>query len=278
MNERMTNFHYEIAADCRDMAEVKCLVEHLDTTFDAEGELLFFGSRNVIKRYRLGDAAFLMGKGVVVKRFGSKNFFQQLAYSCGGQSKARRAFCNGQKLLEIGCDTPFPVAYAERRRGMWLECCYYISAFTDAVSVRQALEVEFNRSLAQAFARFIARLHEAGVVHHDLNFSNVLYRQQGSAYAISVIDINRMTISHPASLSLKDCKDDFVRWTDRWDLFEFVMREYAQARGLDVNSFVQEAFSMKRQHNKAWRRRKGFTRKLKNFANKFISFRVCHSD
>jgi hypothetical protein len=100
-------------------------------------------------------------------------------------------------------------------------------------------------------------------VHHDLNFSNVLYRQEGGENIISVIDINRMTIKRSGRLALEECKDDFVKWTDRKDLFEYVMREYAKARGLDEDAFFATVAQMKRTHDKAWRRRKKFTAALK---------------
>jgi len=235
--------------------------ENLEQLFDREGEILFSGSRNIIKRFTIGTDA--EKTDVVVKCFNTRNLFQKITYSFFVPSKARRAFTNGIELERIGCGTPLPIAYVETKKNGWLQKCYYVTTYTDDISVRQALDVEFDKPLAKAFALFIAKLHEHAIVHHDLNFSNVLYRQESGENIISVIDINRMTIKRSGQLAIKECKDDFVRWTDRKDLFEYVMREYAKARGLDENLFLAAAMKMKHAHDKAWRRRKMITGKLK---------------
>ena len=239
---------------------------HLPQRFEAGGEVIFSGKRNVIKTFCIDDEEEVLSN-VVVKRFRARNIFQQLAYSSFWASKAKRAFHNGIRLTMMDGDaTPLPIAYAEDYRCGLLRQCYYITAYTDAPSVREQLEGQpFNRALAKAFAQFIARLHKGGMVHHDLNFSNVLYREvtQGDRvqYSISVIDINRMTMHE--NLTIEDCKDDFVRWTDDMELFNYVMEEYAKARMLDTEIFKHQAMMMKRQHNKEWARRKGFLRKIK---------------
>ena len=236
----------------------------LPETFDRQGETIFEGSRNTIKWYCVNDSDEVLKK-VVVKRFRARNIFQQLAYSSFRKSKAQRAYENGLALIGIDkvC-TPYPIAYVEERSCGLLTYCYYLTAFTDASSVRSELEIQpFNRPLAKAFALFIASLHNRGIVHHDLNFSNVLFTEENGEYHISVIDINRMTV-HPVGelqggTSLHLCKDDFVRWTDDMQLFDYVMHEYAQARQLNEETFLVKAHEMKRKHNLAWKRRKTLT-------------------
>lgn len=234
----------------------------LPQRFEEGGTMIFSGSRNVIKSFSVDpDCAVL--RNVVVKRFRPRNIFQLLAYSTFWQSKAKRAYHNGRHLTRL-CEhsTPYPIAYAEERHNGLMGRCYYLTPCTEAQSVAPLLNVaDYNRALAKAFARFIAMLHEGGIVHHDLNFSNVLYTEDKGQYDISVIDINRMTVSN--HLTLADCKDDFVRWTDDMQLFEHVMREYARARKLDEETFLSQALAMKQQHDKAWKRRKDFTHKIK---------------
>lgn len=236
-------------------------IAHLPQRFEAEGEVIFSGKRNIIKTFCI-EAEDEVLSNVVVKKFRARNIFQQLAYSTFWASKAKRAYHNGLRLVKMGeGSTPFPIAFVEDYGCGILHQCYYITDFTDAPSVREQLETQpFNRPLAKAFAHFIARLHKNGLVHHDLNFSNVLYKEETKGdevhYNISVIDINRLT-SHE-NLTIDDCKDDFVRWTDDMQLFTFVMEEYAKARQLDIEIFKHQALMMKRQHNKDWARRKGF--------------------
>jgi tRNA A-37 threonylcarbamoyl transferase component Bud32 len=236
-------------------------IARLPQRFEAEGEVIFSGKRNIIKTFCI-DAEDEVLSNVVVKKFRARNIFQQLAYSTFWASKAKRAYHNGLRLVKMDeGSTPFPIAFVEDYGCGILHQCYYITDFTDAPSVREQLETQpFNRPLAKAFAHFIARLHKNGLVHHDLNFSNVLYKEETKGdevhYHISVIDINRLT-SHD-NLTIDDCKDDFVRWTDDMQLFTFVMEEYAKTRQLDIEIFKHQALMMKRQHNKDWARRKGF--------------------
>ena len=281
---------YQINEQYAAMQEVQDFVTHLPALFEAEGKQLFANGRNVLKVFEVVKGHPVLGK-VVVKRFHARNIFQTIAYSTFTTSKAQRAFYNGLKLLECGLSTPEPIAYVEERNGGILRYCYYLTAFTEAKSVRTALDVDFNKPMAKSFAQFIAQLHQHGLVHHDLNFDNVLYQETSnlkpptsnlqsqssnlqsqtsnlkpptSNLIISVIDINRLTI-HPANqLTLADCKDDFVRWTDRKDLLKYVVEEYAKARGLDLPSTLDEVMRLKAIHDRNWHRRKNLTHKLKH--------------
>ncbi len=254
----MAHCRYHIHEKYRHDIAVQSFVNNVDRDFGEKGDLLFSGARNTIKRFNLAGEQRL-----VVKCFRSKNWLQQFAYSFLIRSKAQRAFYNGLKLEEIGCGTPQPIAYVEQRWCGWLQRCYYITAYTSDPSVRKALEEDFNHPLADAFAQFVARLHDNGVVHHDLNFSNVLYHEEGEKYHISVIDINRMTVKTHGRLSISQCKDDYVRWTNRKDLFDYIMRAYAMARGWSTEPFYKTALAMKEKHDKAWKRRKKLTGRLK---------------
>ena len=263
---------YQINEQYTAMQEVQDFVTHLPALFEAKGKQLFANGRNVLKVFEVVKGHPVLGK-VVVKRFHARNIFQTIAYSTFTTSKAQRAFHNGLKLLECGLSTPEPIAYAEERNGGMLRYCYYLTAFTEAKSVRTALDVDFNKPLAKSFAQFIAQLHQHGLVHHDLNFDNVLYQENQSTlnskpstlnYHISVIDINRLTI-HPANqLTLADCKDDFVRWTDRKDLLQYVVEEYAKERGLNEQETLEEVMRLKAIHDRNWHRRKKLTHKLKH--------------
>lgn len=255
---------YEINDKYATIQEVQDFVKHLDTLFEADGEKIFANSRNVLKTFVVKKGHAVLEK-VVVKRFHARNIFQTIAYSTFAESKAKRAFRNGLMLCQCGLSTPEPLAYVEERSGGFLRYCYYITAFTNAQSVRTALDVDFNKPMARCFAQFIAGLHQHGMVHHDLNFDNVLYKESATnVYEISVIDINRLTYKHPEQLTLSECKDDFVRWTDRKDLLRYVIEEYAKARRLDPQATLHEVLHMKAVHDRNWHRRKNFTRKFKS--------------
>lgn len=264
----MKNIRYEISPNLSADKTLTDFVSRLDDIFQSDGETVFAGSRNVIKRFHL-SCADASCRDVVVKKFGKKNIFHQFIYSFFRRSKAERAFRNGLKLIGNGCSTPCPIAFVERRCCLWLESCYYVTSYTEATSIGQFFVGDFDRQLAQAFARFMAKLHTGGIVHHDLNGSNVLFERTDSGCEISVIDINRMTSKPPQELTLADCKDDFVRWGSSEDsVYPFVMREYALARGLAVDDFMATVGRMKAQHDSAWRRRKRISRFFKRLVGK----------
>ncbi len=255
---------YEISDKFANVKAVQDFVQNLPTRFETEGELLFANGRNMLKTFVVQEGDPVLGR-VVVKRFHARNTFQTLAYSTFFASKAKRAFRNGMALRQHGFGTPEPIAYVEEQQKGMLRYCYYLTSFTEAQSVRTELDINFNKPMAKAFAQFIAHLHQKGLVHHDLNFDNVLYTGDATkGYEISVIDINRLTIGAANHLTLADCKDDFVRWTDRKDLLRYVVEEYAKERGLDVQKTIDEVLQLKATHDRNWNRRKSFTKKIKN--------------
>ena len=264
----MKTIRYEISPNLLSDNTLSDFVTRLDDVFQSEGETIFNGSRNVIKRFRL-SCADASCRDIVVKKFGRKDIFHQFVYSFFRRSKAERAFRNGLKLVENGCVTPCPIAFVERRCCLWLESCYYVTSYTGATSIGQFFVGDFDRQMARTFAQFMARLHSVGIVHHDLNGSNVLVERTGDDCVISVIDINRMTSKPPQKLTLADCKDDYVRWGSSEDsVYPFVMREYALARGFNVDDFMAAVMRMKSQHDRSWQCRKRISRFFKHLVGK----------
>lgn len=227
-------------------------IQDIDSTFRDGGTIISKNNRNTIKRYLVnkhGNKLF----DIVVKQSRPKSFYHKIIYGIFAKSKSRRSYENAHILVAAGCVTPEPISFVEIRHGYLLQSCYYISAYTDAVSVRTELEEKANYQLANSFAHFIAHLHNNGIVHHDLNLSNVLYNKTDNKYEISVIDINRMTHRKAKNLNILQCYDDFVRWTDNKNLYIFVMEEYAYTRGIPVHEFIRQSLVIKRIHNFIWK-------------------------
>lgn len=248
MHKKITiNDKYRLDKALRDFAD------GLPETFDC-GELLF-NKRNVIRRFVLDSDDM---PEIVVKRYRRLGGIKKLIYSFFRTTKASRAFTNGIELLSRGIDTPEPLAFIEISRAGLTEDCYFISRPTEFDAIRGPLNDAdtFDRPLAAAFAAFAARLHKAGVLHHDLNSTNTLYRiMPDGGYSFTVIDTNRMdfTDGYPR---LNDCINNIVRFTRRLDLFEYVARSYAETRGLDADAFAADAIKAKHRFDNARRRRK----------------------
>ena len=245
-----------------DSKSLQDYIEKLPAAF-LEGGTLLWGGRNKIKSYAVEPA--LADGVIVVKRFKRPNAIQALGYLFRAH-KARKAYLNGMQLVERGVQTPVPVACVEIKNGPWLQDAYYICGATSLPCIEgQTDRDDWNKELASAFAKYAATLHNRGVLHHDLNDTNVLYSAAADGgYDFTVIDINRMAFyADGAQIPVKECIENLTRFTGRIDLFEYVARVYAEARGLDVEPFAQKAVAQKLRHDRNWYRRKRFGRIFK---------------
>lgn len=242
---------------------VRAFVSRLPQYFDNEGDTLY-AERNVIKSFVVNPADEVLRR-VVVKRYKRPNFLQRVVYSFFRASKARRAFWNAAELRARGIDTPQEIAFVEERRWGLLTYGYLVTAYDGAPAIedRLTLPADFDRVMAGDFARFAAVLHTRGILHQDLNCTNVRYHPDGEHYSFSVIDINRMRIS-PAGQVPSDwaCMDNLTRFCGRMDLFKFVAETYASVRHWSMDA-VDEMVRVKRVHDIKWKRRKEILRKIR---------------
>lgn len=188
--------------------------------FDNCGELVFDG-RNKLRRVNI------CGADVVVKRFKPFNAIRRISRRFR-RSKAIRAYYNGLKLMELGIMTPEPLAYIEVRN-WWgaLVDSYYICRYQSL----QALETVFDDDDAlNCFATFAVELHTAGVLHHDLNRTNVCFDPANPA-RFWLIDINRMTFCKP---TIRDRRDNLQRFCSSGPMFEKFTAKYLSEAGLDA--------------------------------------------
>lgn len=260
----MARMKIVISSEYKENEHLMNFVNNILSRFDKEG-IILYDKRNVIKEFAIDSSDNIL-KTAVVKRYKFPNIIQRIVYSFFRATKARRAFNNASELRRRGIDTPREIAYIEQwNRGLF-SYGYYISGSDDAPPIRDRMiePEEFDRTMAANFAAFAARLHEKGILHHDLNSTNVLYHTEGDHYGFSVIDINRMKFFPMGKQpSRKDCFENLTRFTGRMDLFKYVLHHYAKERNWDVESTVKEAVAVKNKHDEAWRRRKEFLRKFK---------------
>lgn len=213
--------------------------------FDTMGEVLYEG-RNTVK----------LISGMVVKRFRRPKIVQAIAYALSS-TKARRAYLNAIEMSRRGISTPESIAYAEESRHGLPGYTYYICTPDDGRPLVLSLgEDHFDKTTARAFAHFCAQLHSRGILHHDLNNTNVLTHEDGH---FSLIDNNRMTfLPEGRQPSLHDCFLNLTRYTGNMELTEYVLRCYLDARGL-APSLLARAMAIKQTHDKAYARRKKIT-------------------
>lgn len=233
-------------------------IANLPSRFDSEGTMLYKG-RNTVKRYDAPD-----GSKWVVKRYKKPSLPQAFIYTFVRKGKAERAFRNAAMFRQRGVSTPHEIAYIEEKDNGLMAYSYYICENTDAHPIAEKLEADdFDHSLADAFARFVARMHVSGAMHKDLNPTNVLYETTADGYEFSVIDINRASFTADGSpCPTANCLNNLTLFTGRMPLFRYVARRYAESRGWP-DSMIQAAVDCKIKHDKRWRRRKDFLKKFK---------------
>jgi len=105
-----------------------------------------------------------------------------------GASRARAEFANLARMRKLGIQAVRPIAWGERRILHCVRSCFLITeAVPDAVSLATFVQtfsrlpllrsrLRVRRELLRSLAREIRRMHEAGFVHHDLFWRNVLVR------------------------------------------------------------------------------------------------------
>ena len=238
-----------------DYQHLKGWVDSLPRHFN-EGTLLYH-SRNEVRQFEIE------GLQIVVKRFKRHNLLKRIIYSFFRQNKARRAFKNASQLRERGFCTPHEIAYIEERCCGLVSQVYYICTCTNAQPIRPRLieQEPFDEALATAYACFVARLHEAGVLHRDLNPTNVLYMEQGGDLKFELIDINRMRF-YSGPVPKAECMENLTLFYWLTPAYRFILNEYARQRGW-TETDIADAIAVKQRHDKAWVRRKRITHPLR---------------
>ena len=237
-----------------DIPDLESTIFQVVSSFESHGKIISQNRRNTIKEYWLADK----GKSIVIKQYRNKGLVKK-AMSLFRSSKARKAFDNGLLLTRHGIRTPQPVAYAEDWANGCLKASYYICRYTEDTNIIPLIErSQPEKKAIKAFAQLLAQLHDNGIVHHDLNLSNLLYHTEKDEMILSVIDINRTSCraDRKPETREKEYIDDLLRFTGRLDIFVSVAYEYARLRNIDAEPFVRRMTVKKIKHDANWTRRK----------------------
>ena len=151
-------------------------------------EVLHTG-RNEVRLYSVA------GVRIVVKSFARISWFNRVIYGFLRPSKAVRAYNHARCLLSLGIDTPVPVAAIDVREGGVLRHSFFVSLYSEyeSLDVLNNYPEQPLEPLLDALADFLFKVHDCGVLHNDLNASNILYRKaDDELYLFQLIDINRL--------------------------------------------------------------------------------------
>lgn len=162
-------------------------IQQIPDGFPYLGDEIYVG-RNDVHLVRFLDCV------LAIKYFKRLTLANRYISATFRKPKARRSYEYSQELISKGITSPEPVAYIHCYKYGMLYKDYYVSLFTHYAPVIEFLNLPIAESARalKALARFIYRVHRAGVFHKDLTTRNILYSYAGHKYDFSLIDNNRM--------------------------------------------------------------------------------------
>lgn len=238
-----------------DYASMKEFIGNFPELFAAgEGEIVD-SRRNVIRLFntQMGDW--------IAKQYKKPVFIQRFIYSFFRKTKASRAFEYSLRLRNLGINCPEPIAYIEEKKVLFTYGYFIYLKCNDPFVYPQLVEKkDYDRDLASAVAGYLAEIHAKGVIHGDMNLTNILYRKDDDHYDFTVIDVNRCKFKR--ELTKADCYKDLRRVSHRRDLYEYIIAKYASLRGWSAGKAVDKAlkyldeFEAKESFKGAWKNMK----------------------
>ena len=142
-------------------------------------------------------------------------------------------------LQQHGIGVPTPVAYySERFLGLFFGRSYYVSLlstlpYTYNDIVNGNLSPSDEEDFLKAIGLTTARLHNAGMIHHDYSRGNLLLGKNAEGKAcVELIDLNRLRFHE---ISMDEGCQNFAERLPATNVQRHTMAEaYAKERGCDV--------------------------------------------
>lgn len=215
-----------------DYAYMRNFIEQLPVLFDKTGKLLHDG-RNKVKLFEVNQ------ESIIVKRYKVPYIFQRIAYTFFRPSKAERAYLYAHLFRERGFNTPHEIAYIRINHYGLFKDSFFVSTVTTDLPLLSALKQRpINKQLINELANYLVRLHQNGILHGDLNLTNILYQKEDKSYEFSLIDINRSKFIESPSFST--CMKDLNRLTHDKELLQFIVSQYAIIRGWNKKHCIEQ--------------------------------------
>jgi len=136
-------------------------------------------------------------RDIVIKEFRTKGIDK--LKSAIISSKASKAWKGGMALFKEGLGTPRPIAYLEKKEGLFLEESFYLSEWVNnaeeiRILFRKLTSDELNR-LVKELSKYLSICHKKGILHRDLSDGNILVKKDSAdKYLFYTIDSNRIRL------------------------------------------------------------------------------------
>ncbi len=156
---------------------------------------ILLDSRNLVGAVRM-NFSDRTTKEIVIKEYRLRGI--NLLKSAFLPSKALKAWRASNTLIEKKIETPFPVAYFEKRKGAFIYQSFFLAEFIHEVGeIRYlffSLQPEKLQKLLIHLAPFLFRCHDSGILHRDLSDGNILVKTINAGYYFCFIDTNRIRV------------------------------------------------------------------------------------
>lgn len=226
-------------------------IETLPFRFEQEG-VVIYDLRNRIKKIHIA------GQQWNVKSFKIPHCLNRFVYRYIRKSKAERSYLNALRLLQMGVDTPAPIAYIVERNIWGISRSFYISEqLSYDYVLRELLEQrpEDFYDLLRDYVAFVLSFHRKGIFFLDLSTGNTLIvRQPEGGAKFYLVDVNRTSFhSHP--LTCRQGVKAFCRLDSSAEDKEYILREYARQGGYDLSD-VKNSYRYYKKQDERRRRMK----------------------
>ncbi|WP_246131552.1 lipopolysaccharide kinase InaA family protein [Aquimarina intermedia] len=227
-------------------------MKEIIVNFDEYKEVLGEGDRNVIKIIEIEDNNY------VIKSFKIPNLLNQIVYRFFRKSKAERSYAYANELLQLGIETPYPVAYKLCVTSFLFKKSFYVCELVDSDLTFRELTTDFSipdhEAILRAFTRFTFKLHENGVNFLDHSPGNTLIKRKKDGYAFYLVDLNRMEFG---KMDFEDRIKNFAKLTIHKAMIRVMSEEYARCSGQDQD----QIFNLMWKYTKEFQHR--FYRKIR---------------
>lgn len=227
---------------------LRTFVENIDTIFFTTGTIIHQG-RNTVKVFDID------GTLINVKSYAIPNILNRFIYRWIRKTKGNRAYNHQQILQKYGFESPERIAYIEFRSFWSIGRTYFISLQCpyqrNFYEFGNAKETQYIEPI-KAFAKYIATLHKANILHKDLSPGNILFEKIEDVYHFSLIDTNRMEFC-PINIP-KGCKNMARLWGPK-SMFILLGKEYARYREADSQECIQLILSARKRFWSRFRKR-----------------------
>ncbi|NIO48633.1 MAG: hypothetical protein GTN73_04225 [Candidatus Aminicenantes bacterium] len=185
------------------------------------------------RRNRVGVVALPQEDGknvdIVIKEFHSRGLNKLKSLFLRG--KAFKSWRGAVALIKRGTETPPPVAYLEKRKGLFLDQSFFLAERVSGIEEIRFLFPNLSpselRRLLVSLSLHLSSCHKKGILHRDLSDGNILVKKdKAGKFRFYLIDTNRIRIKK--RIGLLSRLKNLIRLGVPLDFQRFFLQHYLE--------------------------------------------------